>query len=621
MQQSGINKILAKEYTLQEILDKKKYTVDYFQREYKWQRENIEQLITDLVQEFNNNYTDGDDTPKVATYSTYYMGSIVLSSKLDGRLSVIDGQQRLTSLTLLLIYLNNLTKPDYSSLLASLIYSDSYGVKSFNIDVDERKKCLEALFNDGEYTPTDDDEASVITMAERYQDIANCFPDDMEGQKLRSFLYWLTGRVILVQITAPSEDNAYTIFETMNNRGVALTNSDMLKGFILSNFTDDAKRRDFNQQWKQDMLSLSEFGKDTDNLFFQSWLRAQFAETIRQTKIGAVNMDFENIGSRFHNWFKDNYKKGLLAAAINGNIENFMDKNYKFYLKWFKKIKNAEESMQDGLERIYYLRWWGIAPSLTYPLLLAPLKVTDTDDEINQKLDLVTRYIDGFVVRRAVNFKMFAASSIRFTMCNLVKTIRGKSKDELKVILQEKMAEVDREFNFRKGMESFRLHGQNKYFVKYFLCRLTTYLDEGCKLSNSFVAYMTSVRGDKKCKPYEIEHIWSNHPECHTAEFPQKSDFEVWRNKIGGLVLLQNGTNQSLNDMSVVDKLPIYFGQNTLTKSLATQAYKNNPNFTNFYSKEKLDFVGYTDIKKKDIEARCLLYAAMADKIWSLTLD
>ena len=139
MQQSGINKILAKEYTLQEILDKKKYTVDYFQREYKWQRENIEQLITDLVQEFNNNYTDGDDTPKVATYSTYYMGSIVLSSKLDGRLSVIDGQQRLTSLTLLLIYLNNLTKPDYSSLLASLIYSDSYGVKSFNIDVDERK--------------------------------------------------------------------------------------------------------------------------------------------------------------------------------------------------------------------------------------------------------------------------------------------------------------------------------------------------------------------------------------------------------------------------------------------------------------------------------------------------
>ena len=102
-------------------------------------------------------------------------------------------------------------------------------------------------------------------------------------------------------------------------------------------------------------------------------------------------MDFENIGSRFHNWFKDNYKKGLLAAAINGNIERFMDENYKFYLKWFKKIKKAEETIQDGLERIFYLRWWGIAPSLTYPLLLAPLKVTDTDNEIIQKLDLVAR--------------------------------------------------------------------------------------------------------------------------------------------------------------------------------------------------------------------------------------
>ena len=617
MQQTGMNNILAKEYTLQEILDKKKYAVDYFQREYKWQRDNIEQMITDLIQEFGNNYREGDNTPKVATYSTYYMGSIVLCNKMDGRLSVIDGQQRLTSLTLLLIYLHNKTGNKYNSLLESLIYSDSYGVKSFNIDVEERKKCLDALFTDGEYEPQDGDEASVITMVERYQDIANCFPDDMDGQRLESFLYWLTQRVVLVQITAPSEDNAYTIFETMNNRGLALTNSDMLKGFILSNFTDDNKRKAFNQSWKKDMLSLLEYGKDTDNVFFQAWLRAQFAETIRQTKIGSVNMDFENIGSRFHNWFKDNYKKGLLEQAINGDIDDFMETNYRFFLKVFLLIKKAELKFHKELEHIYYIHYWGIAPSHTYALLLAPLTPNDSDAEIVEKLELVAKYIDGFVVRRSVNFKLFSASSIRFTMCNLVKSIRNKKVDELRDILREKLEEVEKEYNFQGGMPTFRLHGQNKYFVKYFLCRLTTYLDEGCQLGNDFVKYFTNP----KCKPFEIEHIWSNHFEWHTDEFTQSIEFTEWRNRIGDLVLLQNGTNQSLNDMPANDKIPIYLGQNSLTKSLSEKAYQNNPNFTNFCKREGLAFKAYTDFKKASIQERCKLYADMADKIWSITLD
>ena len=473
------------------------------------------------------------------------------------------------------------------------------------------------MFNNGEYTPKEDDEASVLTMAERYQDIANCFPDDIEGQKLESFLYWLTQRVVLVQITAPTEDNAYTIFETMNNRGLALTNSDMLKGFILSNFNDDNKRKTFNQVWKKDMLSLFEYGKDTDNLFFQSWLRAQFAETIRQTKIGAINMDFENIGSRFHNWFKDNYKKGLLEKAINNSIEDFMETNYKFFLKVFLMIKEAENTFNKELEHLYYIRFWGIAPSLTYPLLLSPLTINDKESDIKNKMELVARYIDGFVVRRSVNFKLFTASSIRFTMCNLVKSIRGKGLQELKLILQEKMQEVDAEYNFQKGMSSFRLHGQNKYFVKYFLSRLTTYLDEGSQLGNDFVKYMTNP----KCKPFEIEHIWCNHIELHADEFTQIHEFTEWRNRIGDLVLLQNGTNQSLSDMPVKDKLPIYMGQNSLTKSLSVGAYINNPNFVNFCKKENLAFKGYSDFKKTDIEERCKLYADMADKIWSLTLD
>ena len=57
--------ISAKEYPLSEILVDKKYTVDYFQREYKWERINIEQLVSDLVNAFMESYRDGHKTKDV----------------------------------------------------------------------------------------------------------------------------------------------------------------------------------------------------------------------------------------------------------------------------------------------------------------------------------------------------------------------------------------------------------------------------------------------------------------------------------------------------------------------------------------------------------------------------
>jgi len=615
----NVNKrnILAKDYPLAEILGNKKYTVDYFQREYKWETINIEQLVSDLVNAFMENYKDGDKTQDVANYGTYYMGSIVLSEK-GSTSSIIDGQQRITSLTLLLIYLYHATNKTMSEQLSNMIYSDSYGEKSFNIQVEERESCLRSLYETGSYTIKDTDDESTKHMAERYQDICNCFPDDLFNEtSLKSFVYWVKNNLILVKITAMSEENAYTIFETMNDRGVPLTSSDMLKGFILSKFSQEDNRKTVNVQWKKDMLLLDEFDSSTEALFFQSWLRAKYAVSIRQTKVNAVNMDFENIGARFHNWFKENYDKGLLADAINGNIENFIEKTYNFYLKQFIKIKKAEQTFNNDLPHIYYLNFWGIAPSLSYPLLLAPLNIDDSEDICNKKLELVAKHIDCFVVRRSVNYRLFSSSSIRYTMCNLVKAIRSKNIDDLKAILIDNREQADNVKEFEEAMPKFRLHGQNGKFVKYFLARLTSFIESGCKMPNNFTVYMTNP----SCKPYEIEHIWSDHFEWHTDEFDQTDDFYQIRNSIGDLILLPNGVNQSLNDTETAKKLPHYIKENILAKSLCKQTYENNPSFTTFIKSNNLPLKWYDDINKDDIAERCNHYARIAELIWNKNLD
>ena len=87
-------KIVAKEYPLKDILSNNKYSIDYFQREYRWQKENIDQLIDDLYSAFRADYRPEHSTKDVANYASYFMGSIVVIAKDDATMSIIDGQQR-----------------------------------------------------------------------------------------------------------------------------------------------------------------------------------------------------------------------------------------------------------------------------------------------------------------------------------------------------------------------------------------------------------------------------------------------------------------------------------------------------------------------------------------------
>lgn len=607
------NIITAKEFSLKDILSMKKYSVDFFQREYSWEKENMTQLVYDLTNAFYENYHTGDTPEKIDDYNSYYMGPIVLYEK-NGKSSIIDGQQRITSLTLLLIFLKHKADKLMEDFPKEMIYSSSRGIKSFNIDIPERTPCLESLFTNNEYEPKDTDEESVKNMVNRYNDINEAFPDDMSDDELKQFIYWLEERVILVKITATSDKNAYMIFETMNDRGLSLSSTDMLKGYLLSKYTNSENRKKREQKWKSEMQQLNAYGKGTDTQFFQAWLRAQFAETIRQGKAGTVNKDFETIGERFHYWFRENYDKGLLNKAVNNDIEKFMENNYVFYHKYFLLIKKSECDFNKELPHVFYAARWGFADSLKYPLLLASISPNDSETDIIAKIDTVAKFVDIFCVRRSVNFRLFGASSLRYTMSNLTRNIRNLNLQELKDTLQQvidndKNADKDNSFEY---LSNFRLHQKNKYFVKYYLARITSFIEESCQMPNDFINYIWNP----DCKPYEIEHIWADKMEYHSDEFSQKYEFDEWRNKIGGLMLLPNGSNQSYGDAPYKEKMPHYIKENILAKSLCKETYEHNPNFTNFVNSSKLPFIAHADFKKQDLSERCNLYKQISECIW-----
>ena len=124
---------------------------------------------------------------------------------------------------------------------------------------------------------------------------------------------WLLENVHLVEIEAFSDEDAYTIFETMNDRGLSLSLPEMLKGYVLANVRHEDDQRSVNETWKRHMQHLKELGGEENADFFKNWLRAQHAETIRPGRKGAENRDYERIGSEFHRWVRDHREQLELA--------------------------------------------------------------------------------------------------------------------------------------------------------------------------------------------------------------------------------------------------------------------------------------------------------------------
>jgi uncharacterized protein with ParB-like and HNH nuclease domain len=603
------HKIDADDRNVFDVLNERKYRVDYFQREYSWEQKHIEQLVTDLTSTFLDVYQEGDPRTSVEHYTNYYLGPFVVSSR-DGMKSIIDGQQRLTSLTLFLIFLNNLQKQlGGKESIEPLVFSERYGQKSFNIQVEERKKCLEKLFLEGHYEVQPDDDESTVNMTRRYADIGEAFPEEIKGEAFPYFLDWLKYNVILVEITAYSDDNAYTIFESMNDRGLNLTSTEMLKGYILSRFKEAKDREQANRFWKESIQSLHRHGKDEDQKFFQAWLRSQYADTIRQSKAGSSNEDFEKIGTRFHSWFRDNLSKMGLKADSPGEFRTLVHDEMKFYVRAYLDILDAQKEEKAGWEHVFYHSHWGIADSLGFALMLAPLKATDSSDVTRQKINEVARFMETFAVRRSINFRKFGASSIRYTMYSLVKELRGKDLDSLRELLKAKLAEMPEKWD---GMAEFRMHGMNRYFVKFLLSRITGFIEKQSGASINFSTYFVSPG----TKPYEVEHIWADKFEEHRDEFEQRHEFDNYRNRIGDLVLLPQGTNQSYGAMTYAEKVEHYLKENLLVKSLHPKAYENNPNFLSMAKNLSLKFKAHKAYAKADIDERQTLIQNICQAIW-----
>jgi hypothetical protein len=599
---TDLRAIDGKAKTVRELLKGVKYSIDYFQREYKWQDKQIRELIEDLSGKFLEEYDPTHERRRVAEYPHYLLGSIIISKK-GGENSIVDGQQRMTSLTLFLIFLRNLQQGRATQVsIDDLIFSESYGIKSFNMDVPDRLPAMEALYK-GQPIDVTGRSDSVQNVVARYRDIETCFPQELRDDALPYFIDWLLNNVHLVEIVAYNDDDAYTIFETMNDRGLSLSPTDMLKGYLLANMAED-RRTAVNTRWRERLRALNDAGKEVEADCFKAWLRSQYSTKIRERKKDARAEDFDRIGTEFHRWLRDTAP--ALGLDSSDDFYRFVDRDFDFYSRHYLRIVEASNDFVPGLAGVFYNAQLGF--TLQNMLLLAPLRPEDSAVVVDTKLRVVATFLDILLARRIWNFRQISYSTMQYAMFNVMKSIRGLTPQELAATLTASLADESETFDSNGRL---RVHQQNRYLLHRILARLSDYVETESGNPSRYVEFVTE--GPNR---YEVEHVWADHASRHTDEFASPADFTEYRNRLGGLLLLPKKFNASYNDLPYAEKVPHYLSQNLLARSLHPGCYDHNPGFMQFVARSGLPFRPHEQFKKADLDDRQELYRQIAKRIW-----
>lgn len=219
-------------FTVKALLsDPNHYSVPMYQRNYAWGEAEINQLIQDIVDHQANQ-------PK----QRYYIGTLVVFERDDGCFEVIDGQQRLTTLTLLTLVLKRLA-------VKNQVGVDMSWFEAPNLDFESRPKSSATLTSltqrvGLEHLKTDDYNQEVINGYELLEKGVLALDDQLE-----IFCEHLFEQVAIARVSVPKDTDLNHYFEVMNNRGEQLEKHEVVKARLMSVLTNDKDKALFSKIW------------------------------------------------------------------------------------------------------------------------------------------------------------------------------------------------------------------------------------------------------------------------------------------------------------------------------------------------------------------------------------
>jgi uncharacterized protein with ParB-like and HNH nuclease domain len=562
-----MSKLNVDQKTIMSLFSDKKsdFLIPNYQRPYAWEAEKHCQTLWDDI--FIFAFPD-DDYQKFNQNDEYFLGSIVtFKNKDNGKLEVIDGQQRLTTLMLLLRafyakfeYMRDKDSQRTREMISQCIWkTNEFGEADLNV----------LKINSEVATDNDKEEFLEILKTGKlnrdqksnYADNFRFFQDKIEEflQKFPGYFPYFPARIlnncILLPIEAESQDTALRIFSTLNDRGLPLSDADIFKAQFYKFYGEKGEKENFITQWKElEEICKKIFhpitGTPMDELFARYMYYVRAKQGIKSSTTEALRKFYEH----------DKYS--LLKKE-----ETFI--NLKILVKFWQDVSNQDnERFSDEILRKFLILNYAPNGMWNYFVSVYFMHCKDKDEKLNDK-----------------NFGLFLSKIIGFIWTYAVinpgvNALRTPVYAEMVNIVNNKSVDFS---DFKFDLNNLKINFENYSF------------NNGRPITRSMLTWWAFNNPEQTLSTletiFEIEHIFSRNLQKNNKTLNNIKNLE----SLGNKSLLEERINIRASDYRFSDKIKYYQG---FTNSKGQKKDGTQINELLKLSKDKKDFT------EKNIEER-----------------
>jgi hypothetical protein len=501
-------KINTDDLNLRDLLGNgKKYLVPKFQRDYSWEQEQWQDLWEDI--EFIHKRAD----------EYHYMGYLVLQEKEDSVFSVIDGQQRFTTFSLIVLAAIKRLKEIDDNERADLLLKTFIGTKDLTYLRTENKLTLNrnnAYYYEkavsGQSIPSRGVNKTTKLMHDALQFFYKKFRHDRfsRGENINALIENIAKKTLFTTIFIGDELNAYKVFETLNARGVKLSSADLLKNYLFSTIDTNQDMPDdvidkLDEQWKEIGTNIS--GKNYTDYILTEWNSRH--KKVRQ------NLLFKSIKNEITtNTLADDYLNRLsnhcylYAALINPEEEFWKD------FPMYKEIKRD----------LLFLKMFGISQ----PISLLFASCLKFESEFHRILE----WVKNLSLRYNVICREHTGEQEDLYSKICVDIQGGCGIQEIKQKLLT-LYPSDERFKSDFTEKTFPTKQSNKK-ARYLLARLEEYNSNNSAVDESKLT---------------VEHILPEESDNHWCEYFGKN-YAVFNQRLGNMALVSSQDNMAQEPFS-----------------------------------------------------------------------
>lgn len=544
---------------VKEIFTNKWYKIPEYQRPYVWGKEQVCDLLADIMNEAEKNKELKKGNP--SANREYFLGSLVWKTTVrnDGvsnyeEFEVLDGQQRLTTMLLIHAVIRDLTNNDKRKKNCEeaifqeadpddgiperlrLIFGIRGDVQNF-IDTYVKADGGTLQFEQLAKEQKADSDVNCVHMAEVILAIHEYFAVNTQ-EKIEMFFGFFRTNTKIIYISSTELEDAFHLFNVMNNRGIKLRNSDILKAKNLAQVTDEKKRLKYAEQWEQ---IENYFGEDFD----------QFLEFIRLCVVkrkAAVSLLKEFEDNIYHpteydrNTKETKHLPPLLTegtSTLDCIIRYFEAYQAVFDNKTYSvAMSNLVKAMDYGIEANFWK-----APVLHYYIKFGDDHFEEFISALNRKF--TADWVDELYFTKRID-----------NTCKIIDTIDHTDKAE-DIICNDA-------FVYDKALTKKQLDSPiyGKKYCRYLLLLLSVILS-----GNETPLSLPDI--------VSIEHILPQTPSADSkwvVDFDE-SQREECTNKLGNLMLISRRKNASLSNYDFSVKKERYFKSNVGSFALSFKIY------------------------------------------------